>query len=109
MVMMRAIAVVVLALSLISCGTTGVTPTSTVESVPVQTGPQPQSLTNLPNAAPDHAWVWGDRGCCQMTTESGTACYDNTTQNWCESSKPTFANVDWRKDAKCEYVERCAN
>ena len=107
--MMRVFAMLALALPLISCGTTGVTPTSTVETVPIQTAPQPQSLSNLPNATPDEPWIWSERGCCEMTMDSGTACYDNTTQNWCESSKPTFANADWRQDTKCDYVASCSN
>lgn len=44
-----------------------------------------------------------------MTTANGTACYDNTTQNWCSSSKPTFAQANWREDTKCQYVASCSN
>ena len=106
--MIRVIAVIVFALSLISCGTTGGTPaSSTSDSSAAQSSALPQSAVNLPDAAPDESWVWGDRGCCQMTTADGAACYENTTKNWCDSSKPTFANANWREDTKCKYVSSC--
>ncbi len=108
--MIRLIAVIAFALSLISCGTTGVAPTSSPSaSTAAQSGPLPQSVEDLPTAAPDESWVWGDRGCCQMTTAKGTACYESTTQSWCESSKPSFADVSWRKDTRCQFVTSCSN
>ena len=110
--MMRILALLAFAVSLAACTTTGDRPIA-VESAGTDGG---QSATSgiaqpgdVPNAAPDEAWVWGDRGCCQIETSSGVLCYESTTQQWCDSSKPTASITTWREDTKCKYVSICAN
>lgn len=110
--MMKILAVIAFALSLVACSSTGERPIS-VESGSSdggQSGVSPIAQPgDLPTAAPDESWVWGDRGCCQYRTNNGVMCYEGTTQQWCDASKPSAAITTWREDTKCQYVTVCAN